>query len=100
MAGRTAGINPSKKMSLKFYSFILQQPIKPMGKKAVALVLADYVSDHGKSYPRIETFKKMTGLTEEQIEFALQGLIDDKIIRDTGIRVGDQKEIRVFEFHG
>jgi hypothetical protein len=75
----------------------MQLSVKPPTKKFTLLVLADYATETLKTYPSMPLIQKTTGMTEAQIEYALQGLIDDKIICDTGKRVGDQHEIRVFK---
>jgi hypothetical protein len=71
--------------------------IKPQSSKFVLLVLADFATERNKSAVSNEGFQFATGMTLAQIEYALQNLVDSRVIEDSGQRVGDQKEIRVFQ---
>lgn len=84
-------------MSLRAITWAKKLPIRPPTKKFVLECLCDYATDTLLSYPKMETLQADTGMTEAQIIFAIQGLIDDRIIKDTGKRVGDDKSIRVFQ---
>ncbi len=84
-------------MSLRALNWAMQLNIRPSTKKAVLIVLGDFAVESLKSYPSDALIQKTTGLTQAQIEYALNGLVDDKIIRDTGKRVGEANEIRVFQ---
>lgn len=86
-------------MAIRATSWAMKMPIKTPTAKLVLLVLADYSTDTGKSYPRIDTVKAATGLNEDQIENAYQALMDLGIIGDTGKRVGELKETRVFQLN-
>ena len=84
-------------MSVQALSWALKLQIKPASAKSVLICLSDFTTDRGKSYPSMDTIKRETSLTEAQVEYGLQALIDLKVITDTGLRVGDAKEIRVFQ---
>lgn len=84
-------------MSVQALSWAMKLQIKPASAKSTLICLADFTTDTGKSYPSMNTMKRETSLTEAQVEYGLQVLIDLKVITDTGIRVGDAKEIRVFQ---
>jgi hypothetical protein len=71
--------------------------IKPQSSKFVLLVLADFATERNKSAVSNEGFQFATGMTLAQIEYALQNLVDNRVIEDSGQRVGEQKEIRVFQ---
>ena len=86
-------------MSIRSYSWALKLPVKPAAKKSVLLVLADYASDRGKSYPELKTFKRDSGLGAEAVETQLAALCAEGLITDTGIRVGDLKDVRVFQLN-
>jgi hypothetical protein len=84
-------------MSLRAYTWANQLNLKSLSKKAVLLVLSDFAVETLKTYPSMSLIQKTTGMTEAQVEYALNGLVEDKIILDTGKRVGEQGEIRVFK---
>lgn len=86
-------------MSIECYNHVLQLPIKPASKKQVALVLADFVTDTNKTYPQIFTINKFTGLTADAIKDHLEELCADKLIKDTGTRVGENKDVVVYQFN-
>ncbi len=71
--------------------------IKPQSSKFVLLVLADFATERNKSAVSNEGFQFATGMTLAQIEYALQNLVDNRVIEDSGQRVGEQREIRVFQ---
>ena len=75
----------------------MQLPIRPPTKKLVAIVLADYATEKNKTGVSTEGIQNATGMTQAQIEYAVQGLVDDGRIIDTGKRIGEQNEIRVFQ---
>lgn len=86
-------------MSIRAYSFVLKLPIRPAAKKSVMLVLADYASDMGKSYPQTITFTRDSGLSRDAVETHLATLCADGLITDTGIKTGPAKDIRVFQLN-
>jgi hypothetical protein len=47
----------------------------------------------------MKTITNATGMSESAVKTALDGLIADKIITDSGQRVGDQKDIPVFKLN-
>lgn len=57
--------------------------------KSVLLVLADYASDTGKSFPSIKTFTRDTGLNEETVKLHLNRLSESGIITKTNIKAGE-----------
>lgn len=86
-------------MSLTASSWVVNLRLKSGSKKAVLFVLADYVTDRMLSYPQMKTITNATGMSESAVKTALEGLIADKIITDSGQRVGDQKDIPVFKLN-
>ena len=77
----------------------MRLPIKPCQKKAVLMVLADFATDTGKSYPQIKTFTRDSGLSAQAVETHLTALCADGIISDTGIKTGEAKDVRVFQLN-
>lgn len=86
-------------MSIKAMAWAMRLQIKPAAKKSILLVLADFCTDTGKSYPQIKTFTRDSGLSSAAVEKNLAELCEDGIITDTNIRVGDLKDIRVFQLN-
>ena len=86
-------------VSLKAYSWAKELPIKPLAKKIVLMVIADYSTDTGKSYPTSKTFRRDTGMSTDAININLDMLMADGIITDTMMRVGDLKDVRVFQIN-
>lgn len=84
-------------MSLRAISWAMNLQIKPQSSKFVLMVLADFATERNKSAVSNEGFQFATGMTLAQIEYALQNLVDNRVIEDSGQRVGDQKNIRVFQ---
>lgn len=84
-------------VSLRATSWAMNLQIKPQSSKFVLLVLADFATERNKSAVSNEGFQFATGMTLAQIEYALQNLVDNRVIEDSGQRVGEQKNIRVFQ---
>lgn len=65
--------------------------------KLILLVLAEFATEKNKTGVSMEGLQQLSGMTQAQVEYAIQGLVDGLAIEDTGARIGDQKNIRVFQ---
>lgn len=86
-------------MSLRAYNYAKELPVKPAAKKLVLLVVADYSTDGGLSYPTMKTFVRDTGLDKAAILANLSNLQSDGIIEDTKKRVGENGDIIVWKLN-
>lgn len=86
-------------MSVKAMAWAMRLPVKPCQKKAVLMVLADFATDTGKSYPQLKTFTRDSGLGADAVRTQLAALCEEGVITDTGLRVGDLKDVAVFQLN-
>lgn len=83
-------------MSIEALNWALKQEIRPATKKFVLVVLANYASEWGKSFPSTETLCNRTCLNRKTVIASLDALEKDGSITDTGQRVGTTKQIKVY----
>lgn len=86
-------------MSIRALTWAMKLPVKPSAKKFVLIVLADYSTDTGKAYPTIKTISAATALGPDAVNTQLDALCADGIITDTGQRVGELKDTKVFQLN-
>ena len=84
-------------MSATATSWAWKTPTKSPTMKLILLVLSEFATEKNKTGVSMECFQNLTGMTQANVEYALQNLVDDNRICDTGKRIGDQQEIRVFQ---
>lgn len=83
-------------MSIEALNWALKQEIRPATKKFVLVVLANYASEWGKSFPSTETLCNRTCLNRKTVINSLDALEKDGHITDTTQRVGSTKQIKVY----
>jgi DNA-binding PadR family transcriptional regulator len=86
-------------VSLKAYNWARALPIKQVAKKMVLLVLADYSTDTGKTYPTMKTLHRDSGLSTAAIIANIDMLIADGIITDTGKVTGEKSDVKVYQLN-
>lgn len=84
-------------MSVEALTWAIRQEVFPATRKFVLVLLGNYCGDNGFSYPSVKTLSVATGLKEETVAAALEDLISEGFIVDTGKRAGDTRRIRVFK---
>jgi hypothetical protein len=84
-------------MSATATAWAWKTPTKSPTMKLILIVLAEFATEKNKTGVSMECFQNQTGMTQANVEYALQNLVDDGRIQDTGKRIGDQQEIRVFQ---
>ena len=86
-------------MSLHAQIWALESDTKPSARKFLLFALANFATERNKSYPTVAALCKMTAQNAATVEAGLEGLIADGRISDTLQRVGNEKEIRVFQLN-
>jgi len=84
-------------MSAAATAWAWKTPTKSPTMKLILLVLAEFATEKNKTGVSMEGLQQCTGMTQANVEYALQNLVDDGRLVDTGKRIGDQQEIRVFQ---
>lgn len=75
---------------------MLEREVKPASLKLVLLILANYASDTGMAYPSTETIIRKTNVSRTSVVAALDSLVKQGWLEDTGKRVGRTKQIKVY----
>jgi DNA-binding transcriptional ArsR family regulator len=83
-------------MSIRAIDWVLDHEVKPASLKLVLLTLANYASDTGMAYPSTETIARKTSVSRRSVVEALDLLVEQGWLEDTGKRVGRTKQIKVF----
>lgn len=87
-------------MSIEALGWAIRQPVFPSNRKFVLVLLANYASDDWLSFPSVTTISSGTGLKRETVAKAIDSLIEDGFLKDTGKRCGDTGRIKVLELSG
>jgi hypothetical protein len=83
-------------MSIRAIDWALRQEIKSPTDKFVLVILANYVGDTGLAFPSTETISRITGLSGRSVIRALDRLVEQRWIEDTGKRTGTTKQIKAY----
>lgn len=83
-------------MSIRAIDWVLEHEVKPASLKLVLVITANYASDTGMAYPSTETIARKTSVSRRSVVEALDLLVDQGWLEDTGKRVGRTKQIKVF----
>jgi helix-turn-helix protein len=83
-------------MSIRAIDWALRQDIKSPTDKFVLVILANYVGDTGLAFPSTQTISRITGLSRMSVVRALDQLVQQRWIEDTGKRTGTTKQIKVY----
>jgi Helix-turn-helix domain len=83
-------------MSIRAIDWVLEHEVKPASLKLVLVILANYASDTGMAYPSTETIARKTSVSRRSVVEALDLLVEQGWLEDTGKRVGRTKQIKVF----
>lgn len=86
-------------MSFRALNWAFALSVKPPGRKLVLICLADYAVETNLSYPSMQRICEQTSMGKDAVEAALESLMADEIIKETGKRAGEQKEIRVWQLN-
>lgn len=74
------------------------QKLERSTSKFVLLIMADTASHDGKSFPRVKTISEMTSLHEDTVRKAIEDLIENGYITDTGKRTGTTGQVKIYQF--
>ena len=85
-------------MSFSAVTWAMEQDISTSSNKFVLIVLANFCRDTGESSVSISTISRITSLTEDTVARALKGLIEKRIIQDTGKTVDATLGIKTYKF--
>lgn len=66
-------------------------------QKFVLVALANYASETGKAYPSVETICRITSQQDATVRRALDALEQAQVIKDTGQRVGNTRQVKVYQ---
>ena len=83
-------------MSIRAIDWVFRQDVKPASLKLALLALADNASDTGLAYPSTETIARKTSVSRRSVVEALDLLVSQGWIGDTGKRVGTTRQIKVY----
>lgn len=83
-------------MSIRAIAWVLEQDLKSPTDKFVLVILANYVGDTGLAFPSTETISRITGLCRRSVVQALDRLVEQRLIEDTGKRTGTTKQIKAY----
>ena len=83
-------------MSIRAIAWVLEQEIKSPTDKFVLVILANYVGDTGMAFPSTETIGRVTGLCRRSVVQALDRLVEQRWIEDTGKRTGRTKQVKAY----
>jgi hypothetical protein len=83
-------------MSIRAIDWALRQDIKLPTDKFVLVILANYVGDTGLAFPSTQTISRITGLCRRSVIQALDRLVEQRWIEDTGKRTGTTKQIKAY----
>jgi predicted transcriptional regulator len=83
-------------MSIRAIDWALRQDIKLPTDKFVLVILANYVGDTGLAFPATQTISRITGLSRISVVRALDRLVQQRWIEDTGKRTGTTKQIKAY----
>ena len=83
-------------MSIANLSWALRKPVKPASCKLVLIILGDCCPDGGYAYPCTETICDRTSLDRKTVISCLDTLEKKGLIKDTGKRVGNTRQIKVY----
>jgi predicted transcriptional regulator len=83
-------------MSIRAIAWVLEQELKSPMDKFVLVILANYVGDTGLAYPSTQTISRITGLSRISVVRALDRLVEQRWIEDTGKRTGTTKQIKAY----
>jgi len=83
-------------MSLRAILWAFDQEVYPASNKFVLVALANFCNDECVSYPSAESIGKLTSLHPETVGIALDKLVKQGIIVDTGRTTGNTGRIKVF----
>lgn len=84
-------------MSVRALFWALEQEVFPSSKKFVLVALANFASDTGKSFPSTESIGRITCQQINTVRNALDGLVQEGVISDTGKRTGATGQIKVYQ---
>lgn len=83
-------------MSIHALSWAFKIEAMPSSKKFVLVALANFASETGMAYPSVETICRLTCQQDATVRRALDSLVDEKVITDTGKRVGRTQQVKVY----
>jgi hypothetical protein len=83
-------------MSIQALGWAFDQKEISSGKKFVLIALANYAGDTGLAYPSVHTICELTQQHDETVRKALADLVTEKVIKDTGKRVGATQQVKVY----
>ena len=84
-----------KAMSIRAIAWVFQQNLAPL-HKFVLVALADNANDTGLAFPSTETLARKTSMSRSSVKRALDRLVEQRWIEDTGKRTGNTKQIKVY----
>lgn len=82
-------------MSIEALGWAIKQQVFPSTRKFVLILLANYAGDNGITFPSIRTLSEASGMKEETISGAIDALLKEQLIEDTGRRAGATARVRV-----
>ncbi len=86
-------------MSLKVLTWVFDQDIKPATKKLTLIALADFANDQNECYPSVETLTNKTSLNRKTVLKNVAELVADGVIADTGKRVGNTQQVKIYRIN-
>lgn len=84
-------------MSNEAITYALHREAGTSSKKLVLLVMANFCNVFGEAYPSYAYLEQVTELNRKTIIAAIQQLVADGLLRDTGRRMGSTGQVIVYE---
>jgi hypothetical protein len=84
-------------LSIRALNWAFELDLKPATRKFVLVVMSNHAGDSGLCFPATETLCRMTSLDRKTVISALDDLVQDGFLVDTGERRGKTKQVKVYQ---